>query len=515
MSLGAQARPSRAPSWRRRPACGRGRRSRRRPAPGRRSSASASLPLRLGPLVGGEHERAAAVVDAGRVAGRVRAVLADRPGSLASASSVVSRRGPSSTSTTVSPFRPLTVTGTISSGRRPSSVAAIARSCERSAQRSMSARVISSSSPTSVASSNICLPRERVGEAVVDHRVERLGVAHAEAEARLRQQVGRLATSTPCRRRRRPRRRRRGSRWSSIPAARMPEAHTLLIVSEETSFGMPALICAWRDGIWPWPAWSTWPMTTCWTCSGADVGALERGRDRGAAELGGVERGEAAAELADRRAGGAEDHGLGHRCVSWLVREGLSVAPVSLPPDGGPRHHRRAAPTRRRHRRRRASSRARASPTTSRTARSRRCVDVRRGQARGHASSPSPTPTAGAGCSWASAQRDELRRRARPRGRRGGRRARARELGTRDAVLGAAPPRRRRVRRRRSSRARCSRPTASTATRATRTTTSRTPRARSWSAPTTTSPTPVDRAARGRRGGQRRPRPPEHARQRA
>ena len=37
-------------------------------------------------------------------------------------------------------------------------MAAIVRSWERSAQRSMSARVISSSSPTSVASSNICLP---------------------------------------------------------------------------------------------------------------------------------------------------------------------------------------------------------------------------------------------------------------------------------------------------------------------------------------------------------------------
>ena len=37
--------------------------------------------------------------------------LPTRPGSLASVSSVVSRRGPSSTSTTVSPLRPLTVTG--------------------------------------------------------------------------------------------------------------------------------------------------------------------------------------------------------------------------------------------------------------------------------------------------------------------------------------------------------------------------------------------------------------------
>ena len=49
----------------------------------------------------------------------------------------------------------------------------------------------------------------------------------------------------------------------------MPEAQTLLTVSEETSFGMPPLICAWREGIWPWPAWSTWPITTCSTWSGA------------------------------------------------------------------------------------------------------------------------------------------------------------------------------------------------------------------------------------------------------
>ena len=77
----------------------------------------------------------------------------------------------------------------------------------------------------------------------------------------------------------------------------------MLIVSEETSFGMPALICAWREGIWPWPACSTWPITTCSTCSGVDVGALERGLDRDAAELGGVERRQAAAQLADRACG--------------------------------------------------------------------------------------------------------------------------------------------------------------------------------------------------------------------
>ena len=56
--------------------------------------------------------------------------------------------------------------------------------------------------------------------------------------------------------------------WSTMPAARRPEAQTLLTVSEETSFGIPPLICAWREGICPCPACSTWPKTTCWTCSG-------------------------------------------------------------------------------------------------------------------------------------------------------------------------------------------------------------------------------------------------------
>src|SRR5689334_8488287 len=55
---------------------------------------------------------------------------------------------------------------------------------------------------------------------------------------------------------------------SSMPTARTPDAQTLLMVSEETSLGIPALICAWREGIWPWPAWSSWPITTWSTWSG-------------------------------------------------------------------------------------------------------------------------------------------------------------------------------------------------------------------------------------------------------
>src|SRR3954453_2571371 len=57
--------------------------------------------------------------------------------------------------------------------------------------------------------------------------------------------------------------------WSARPTARRLEAQTLLTVSDGTSFGMPPLIWAWREGTWPCPACRTCPKTTCSTCSGA------------------------------------------------------------------------------------------------------------------------------------------------------------------------------------------------------------------------------------------------------
>ncbi len=164
-------------------------------------------------------------------------------GSFESVSSVVSRRGASSTSTTVSPLRPLTVTGTISSGRRPSSVAFSASSCERTDQRSMSARVSSSSAATSLASCAMCLP--------------------LNGFVRPSWIIASIALPSPMRKPKRAPFKRYGAfdidsmppptatstspariAASMMPAARTPEAQTLLIVSEETSFGMPALICA-------------------------------------------------------------------------------------------------------------------------------------------------------------------------------------------------------------------------------------------------------------------------------
>ena len=156
----------------------------------------------------------------------------------------------------MSPFRDEIVTGTISSGRRPSSVAAIVRSCERSAQRSMSARVISSSSPTSVASSNICFPLNglrspswTIASSTFASPIRRPKRAPGSRYGAFDIDSMPPATATP----RSPAR----IAESRMPAARTPDAHTLLMVSEVISFGIPAAICAWREGIWPCPACST------------------------------------------------------------------------------------------------------------------------------------------------------------------------------------------------------------------------------------------------------------------
>ena len=42
----------------------------------------------------------------------------------------------------------------------------------------------------------------------------------------------------------------------------MPDAQTLLIVSEPTPVGQPTPAETWRDGIMPTPACSTSPITT-------------------------------------------------------------------------------------------------------------------------------------------------------------------------------------------------------------------------------------------------------------
>ena len=82
----------------------------------------------------------------------------------------------------------------------------------------------------------------------------------------------------------------------------MPDAQTLLIVSEETSIGMP--------------------HHHVLHLLGGHVGALERGADGDPAQVGGVQRGEAAAHLADGRPGAAEDDGAWHAGLQFRGEEG-------------------------------------------------------------------------------------------------------------------------------------------------------------------------------------------------
>ena len=109
----------------------------------------------------------------------------------ASDSSEVSRRGASSTSKEVSPFRDLTVTDTISSGRRP-------RRWPGRRARGSAARTFHVGARDLELVADLvgllahALAAERVGQPVGHHRVERLGIPHLEAEARALQPVGRF-----------------------------------------------------------------------------------------------------------------------------------------------------------------------------------------------------------------------------------------------------------------------------------------------------------------------------------
>ena len=168
---------------------------------------------------------------------------------------------------------------------------------------------------------------------------------------------------------------------------------------------MPALICAWREGIWPWPAWRTWPMTTCSTCSGSTPARSSAAWMAMPPSSVASREDEAAAHLADRGAGGAEDHGLGHRVGSPVSRTRGSRGSASMArADARDRHHRRPprrpTPTPSSS----ASSRARASPTTSTAARCRRCSTAARRRRTFKHARRRPRRAASAGSSSGSAR---------------------------------------------------------------------------------------------------------------
>ena len=242
-------------------------------------------------------------------------------GSFASASTVESARIASSASTVVSALRLLTVTETISSARRPSSVARAASWCERAAQRSMSGRLISSSFETSLASLIICLsvnglvsPSWVIASTAGLSPMRKPNRAPGSRYGAF--DIDSIPPATPISRS--PAR----IAWSATPIVRIPEAQTLFTVSDGTSRGIPALICAWREGIWPCPACSTWPKITCWICSGA---TSERSRAASIAlPPSSVASLEARAPpiLPNGCARGGEDHCLGHRDLSSWGRLG-------------------------------------------------------------------------------------------------------------------------------------------------------------------------------------------------
>ena len=94
----------------------------------------------------------------------------------------------------------------------------------------------------------------------------------------------------------------------------------MLIVSDGTLLGDAGLDLCLAGRIWPLACLEDLAHDHVLHLVGGDVGTLQRRLDRRAAELGGVERGESAAELADRRAGGGKDQCLGHRMWALPVR---------------------------------------------------------------------------------------------------------------------------------------------------------------------------------------------------
>jgi hypothetical protein len=265
----------------------------------------------LRPVVAGQDERAAAVVDARRVPGRVAALLAHQPGELGQE---LERRVAARALVHLDDGVAL---ATLHRHRDDLlGQAALVRRLDRQlvgAQRpavEIGARELELVADLRGLVEHLAAA-ERVREAVVDHRVEGLGVAHAVAEPRLRQQVGRL------------RHRLHAAPDGDLHLARAdlrvqdrrrPDAGGADLVDRLGGDLLrdPGLDLGLAGGDLALTRLQDLPHHDVLDLLGRHVGALERALDGQTAELRGVERAEAAAELADRRAGGAEDDGLGH-----------------------------------------------------------------------------------------------------------------------------------------------------------------------------------------------------------
>ena len=148
---------------------------------------------------------------------------------------------------------------------------------------------------------------EGVGEPVVGHRVERLDVAHPEAEAGVRQQVGSLAHRLHA---------------AGDGDVRVAGADRLVGEAERAHargadlvdrlrgdlLRDPALDLGLARGDLPLAGLQDLAEDDLLDLLGGDPGAIERGLDHGAAEVGGVEGGESAAHLPEGGARGSENH---------------------------------------------------------------------------------------------------------------------------------------------------------------------------------------------------------------
>ena len=140
-----------------------------------------------------QHHRGGAVVDAGGVAGGHACRPWRRPGAAcAIASTVVPCLGYSSASTTMSPLRVFTVTGAISSLKWPAFCAASALFCEATANSSCCGAGDLPLAGDVLGGVAHVVAVEGVPEAVLDHGVDHLEVAHLHAVAQMRA-VRRLA----------------------------------------------------------------------------------------------------------------------------------------------------------------------------------------------------------------------------------------------------------------------------------------------------------------------------------
>ena len=211
------------------------------------------------------------------------------PGSAASASSEVSRRGPSSISTTRVALAALDRHRDDLLGHAPL-VGRLQRELVGAQRPAVEVRAGHLQLVADLGGlDEHLLAGERVGEAVVDHRVEHLGVAHAIAEARLRQQIGGL------------RHRLHAAADTDLEVAgadrlvedhRRPQPRRADLVDRLGGdlLGNPRLDLGLARGDLPLTRLQHLAHHDVLDLLGLDGGPLQRGVDRDAAELGGIER---------------------------------------------------------------------------------------------------------------------------------------------------------------------------------------------------------------------------------